>query len=157
MTELTSDETSMADYAADLVDAVEAALGPWIRAAVTGRYPGTVPPEVGSKVDSAAAEARSLIGSDLRRLLALDIDEQWTNPLSVIRAVVVYPTTILLSAGAAVVERDETARRLHPDDLYDLVPASFGDLGRAVHETGLVWGAAKAHLHLQRRKRKETA
>lgn len=157
MTERTSDEAAMAAYAANLVDAVDAALGPWIRAAVTSRYPGAVPQEVENDIELAGIDARSVIGNDLRRLLALDIDEQWTNPLSVIRAAAMYPTTILANAGAAVVQRDETARRLHPDDLYDLVPSSFGDLGPAVHEPGLVWGAAKAHLHLRRRKQKETA
>ena len=36
--------------------------------------------------------------------------------------------------------------------LYDLSPASFADLAPALKEPGLVWGAAKAHVHLSRRR-----
>jgi hypothetical protein len=49
------------------------------------------------------------------------------------------------------VERDDAEARLHPDDVYGLVPAAFADLGPEVHDAGLVWGAAKAHVHLRRR------
>ncbi len=41
---------------------------------------------------------------------------------------------------------------MFPDDDYDLTPASFGDLDPALHEPGLVWGAAKAHVFLARRR-----
>jgi hypothetical protein len=37
--------------------------------------------------------------------------------------------------------------------VYDLTPASFADVDPALHEPGLVWGAAKAHVHLARRRR----
>jgi hypothetical protein len=43
--------------------------------------------------------------------------------------------------------------RSFPDDVYDLTPASFADVDPALHEPGLVWGAAKAHVHLARRRR----
>ena len=39
-------------------------------------------------------------------------------------------------------------RRNFPDDVYDLSPATFADVDPALHEPGLVWGAAKAHVHL---------
>ncbi len=63
-----------------------------------------------------------------------------------------YPTRILAARGIAPVERDRHARRIHPDDVYDLTPASFADFGPEVHELGITWGAAKAHLHLQQRR-----
>ena len=51
-------------------------------------------------------------------------------------------------------ERDAQAERLFPDDDYDLAPASFADIDPSVHEPGLVWGAAKAHVILKRRRGK---
>ena len=88
----------------------------------------------------------------LRALLAVDVGEQPTNPLEIIRRSVVHPTRVLAAAGVPPVERDEQARRLFPDDDYDLVPGAFGDLDPAVHEPGLHWGAAKAHVLLRRRR-----
>jgi hypothetical protein len=60
---------------------------------------------------------------------------------------------VLAAAGVPPVGRDEVARRLHPDDDYDLTPASFADISPELHEPGLVWGAAKAHVVLARRRR----
>jgi hypothetical protein len=50
------------------------------------------------------------------------------------------------------VARDEFQIRNFPDDDYDLTPAAFADVDPAHHEPGLVWGAAKAHVHLARRR-----
>lgn len=146
------DAAAMKRHADTLADAVEAALGPWVTAAVAARHPGPVSGDVESATTEAADRARIDVGTRLRELLALDIDDQWTNPLAIIRTAVTYPTTVLAEAGVAPVERDATDVRLNPDDVYALSPASFGDLGEAVHEPGLVWGAAKAHLHLRRRR-----
>jgi hypothetical protein len=144
----------MAGFSSALVDAVEAALGPWIRAAVEHRHPGPLPARVEAQIEAAAERAVADIGPRLRDLLALDVDDQWTNPLAIIRDAVAYPTDILAGTGVEPVERDATARRLQPDDLYDLTPGAFGDLGPEVHEPGLMWGAAKAHIHLARRRRR---
>ena len=48
--------------------------------------------------------------------------------------------------------RDRFAEQTFPDDVYDLVPASFADVDPSLHEPGLLWGAAKAHTVLVRRK-----
>jgi hypothetical protein len=37
--------------------------------------------------------------------------------------------------------------------VYDLSPAAFADLDPSLREPGLTWGAAKAHVHLARRRR----
>jgi hypothetical protein len=50
------------------------------------------------------------------------------------------------------VVRDEFDERAFPEDLYALTPASFADVDPALHEPGLMWGAAKAHAHLVRRR-----
>ena len=65
-----------------------------------------------------------------------------------LRTLVRYPTDVLRSAGARPVTRDEFAVRNFRDDVYDLSPATFADVDPALHEPGLVWGAAKAHVHL---------
>ncbi len=57
----------------------------------------------------------------------------------------------------APLARDAFARRQDPDDVYDLMPASFADIDPALAEPGLVWGAAKAHVHLARRRRADRA
>ena len=88
----------------------------------------------------------------VRALLELDVDSQPTGPLAVVRTVVVHPTRVLAGAGVPPVERDEFAERAFPDDVYDLTPGSFRDLGENVHEAGLRWGAAKAHMTLARRR-----
>ena len=60
---------------------------------------------------------------------------------------------MLAQVGARPVPRDEFRERSFPDDVYDLVPGSFADVDAGLHEPGLVWGAAKAHVHLARRRR----
>jgi hypothetical protein len=60
---------------------------------------------------------------------------------------------VLRAAGVPPVRRDEFAEHAFPDDVYDLAPASFADVDPSLHEPGLVWGAAKAHVHLSRRRR----
>ena len=141
--------------ARDLVAAVEAAVGPWVMAVVTTRHGDPLPDRVRAEAERAAVEAEADLVPKLADLLALDIDDQWTNPLAIIRTAARYPTGVLAAAGVAPVARDETAAELHPDDVYDLAPASFADLGPDVHEPGIIWGAAKAHLHLRRRRHEE--
>lgn len=150
MAEVTIDTAALA-----LIDAVEEAIGPWVSQAVARRHPGPLPDEVIEAAHQAGLQARAEVGERLRQLLALDIDDQWTNPLSVIRTVVRYPTQVLAVAGVPPIDRDRESTGLNPDDVYDLVPAAFADLGPEVHEPGLVWGAAKAHLHLHRRRDEE--
>ena len=88
----------------------------------------------------------------MRALLAADIDDQHTTPLSLLRGAVRYPTAVLSAAGVPPVRRDEQQERLFPDDLYDLAPATFADVDPALAEVGMAWGAAKAFEHLQRHK-----
>lgn len=153
----TAEGDVLARTGADLADAVDAATAPWIEASVVNRLGRRLTDDERAAVERSAATARASEGALLRQLLSLDLDDQWTNPLAVLRAMVVYPTEILSDAGATPVERDDHAEAIAPDDIYDLTPASFADFGPDVHEPGLLWGAAKAYVHLQRRKAKETA
>lgn len=150
------DAAALARYADGLAAATDAVLAGWVERSVR-----TVIAAQGLALDAAgeqrladaAAAARAEGGARLRELLARDIDAQRTNPLSVLRALVRYPTGVLRSAGARPVARDEFAVRSFPDDLYDLSPAAFADVDPALHEPGLLWGAAKAHVHRARHRK----
>jgi len=155
--ELRSDEQLLAGYAERLADGVEQALPTWVAAAVARRLPAEE--RVGRRVEiEEAGQAAAVdVGGRVRELLRLDIDEQWTNPLSLIRSAIRYPNRILAEAGVAEVDRDGQSVRFQPEDVYDLAPASFADLAPELHDLGISWGAAKAHVHLQRRRREQVA
>ena len=152
-----ADAAALRRYADGLADSVAAALPGWVERAVTWRWTersGQSPPP--NVVEAARAAGRSAVADvdpRLRALLATDVDAQRTNPLAILRQAVRYPTEVLAAAGVPAVPRDAQAERLFPDDAYDLGPAAFGDLHPSVHEPGLVWGAAKAHVILARRRR----
>jgi hypothetical protein len=150
------DLAKLAEYAGALADGVQAALPGWVERSVervhvaqTMRRP---PLDVRDAAAAAGLDAAADIGGRVRALLALDVDEQPTGPLALVRQAVPYPTEVLLAAGVDPVARDEFAIRQFPDDVYDLSPTSFAELDPELHEAGLVWGAAKAHVHLARRR-----
>lgn len=129
------------EHATALADAIEAALPAWVRRC-TERF-GV---DAGDAPERAAAE----LVPRIRALLQLDIDEQRTTPLSLLREAVPYPTEVLRRAGVAPVERDGNDRAMFPDDDYGLTPASFADFGDEVSSAGITWGAAKAWTHKSR-------
>lgn len=156
MTDRDEDEAQLAHHATALADAIEAAVAPWVMrtvASVLEQVGRPLADDVRHQAAEAGEQARSDVGSAVRRLLAEDIDDQRTTPLSLLRGAVRYPTEVLKGAGVPPRARDEFAERAFPEDVYDLVPASFADVDPGLQEPGLVWGAAKAHVHLRRRRR----
>ncbi len=150
------DEATFAEISVALGDAIDAALEGWVRRAVTERCRQagvTLDDRADATIATAAAQCRAEVSPRVRALLAADLDDQRSTPLALLRRAVVYPTEVLRSLGVAPVDRDEFAVRAFPDDVYALSPASFGDLDESLHEPGLIWGAAKAHVHLARRSR----
>jgi len=149
------DDARLAAYARELADGVDAALAGWVRRSVErvlqaqGR---SLTAEIGDRAAAAGEAARAEIVPRLRRLLEADIDVQRTNPLAVIRGAVTWPTEVLRAAGARPVARDAPSERHFPADIYDLTPANFADLDPSLHGPGMAWGAAKAHVHLRRRR-----
>ncbi len=147
--------SSSRQYAAQLADLIEASLVDWVRRSVQQRCN-----DAGVAVDAALERAvvaagercRDEVAPAVRALLRTDIDQQSSTPLSLLRGAVRFPTEVLAAAGVAPVERDEFARRAFPSDVYGLAPASFADVDERLAEPGLVWGAAKAHVHLTRRR-----
>jgi hypothetical protein len=151
----TDDEARLAEYAHELAGGIEAAIGPWVERVVRTRLEqaGMTPSaEVGAAIEAAMAEATAEVGGEVRALLEQDIDDQSTNPLHLVRSAVRYPTEVLRSAVVPPVERDADAERLFPDDPYDLTPGSFADLDPELADVGMRWGAAKAYVHLARRR-----
>jgi hypothetical protein len=150
----------MEEHAEALAEAVDRVLATWVErsvARILEAYRGSVPADVRAAAAEAGQAARSEVGTELRELLDVDIDDQRTNPLSVLRGAVRFPTSVLRAAGVPPVVRDEFKERAFPDDVYDLAPATWRDVDEALHEPGLVWGAWKAGEHLRRRRPKEQA
>ncbi len=150
-----SDDERLAAYGAALADALEAALPGWVERCVrdTATAAGAaVDDHLLAEARAAGGQAQQEVGPVLRALLAMDPDAQPTGPLAVVRDAVRYPTEVLARAGVPVVGRDSFAVRAFPADVYALAPAAFVDLDPSVHEPGLVWGAAKAHVVLGRRR-----
>lgn len=152
-----ADAEALAVYAAALADGVDATLPSWVVTSVRARHDQltgrAAPAEVVDAAIAAGGAAADDVGRRVRALLDRDVDDQPTGPLALLREAVRYPTEVLAGAGVTPPTRDESARRLHPDDLYDLAPAAFADIDRALHEPGITWGAAKAHVVLARRRR----
>jgi hypothetical protein len=138
-----SDDEVLAEHARALADAIERAIPAWIDRCIAA---------FGVEVGDAGARARDEVMPELRRLLATDVDEQRANPLALLRAAVRIPTEVLRAAGVRPVARDEFAARAFPDDVYELSPASFGDVDPGLTGPGITWGAAKAHVILARRR-----
>lgn len=136
-----------------LAEAIEAALPIWVHSSVSRimiAWTGTVPAEVEKAAEAAGLRAQVEVGGRVRDLLARDIDDQGSTPLSVLRSAVAFPTEVLQAAGVAPVERDEFRVQAFPEDLYDLTPASFADIDPSLPEVAMAWGAAKAMAHRER-------
>lgn len=143
-----------------LARAVEAVLPAWVERSVRQRlteWSGSADPEVMARAGEEGRRAVADVVPELRRLLATDVDEQWTNPLSIVRRAVRRPTGVLRSAGVPPVVREAYDERHFPDDDYGLTPRTFADVDPSLHEVGLLWGVAKARAHLARHGDKPTA
>lgn len=107
-----------------------------------------------ASLSSLAADAgrrcREEVGPRIRELLAMDIDDQRTTPLVMLRQAVGYATDVLASLGVPQVRRDQFEQRSFPDDVYGLSPATMSDLDESLGELALMWGAGNAHLHKRR-------
>ncbi len=151
-----ADAEALARYATALADGVDRAIAGWVERSVHRVLAAQgieIESSLAAQVEVAGQRARDDGAPRVRALLAADIDDQAGNPLAILRGLVGYPTAVLRSAGARPVARDEFNERNFPADVYDLSPATFADVDPSLHEPGLVWGAAKAHVHLARRRR----
>ncbi len=144
-----TDDEELEQHALALADAIDAALPKWVDRSVRRRL-SPLPPGVATLAKEAGVRAVADVGAAVRELLLRDVDEQRGNPLAVLRRAVRYPTEVLRTAGAPIVERDKFSRERFPDDDYDLTPANWSDVDPTLLELGVTWGAAKAFVHKNR-------
>lgn len=156
--DLSIDEARLVAIAGELADALEAVVPTWIervtqeRAAVAGVL---VTEEVRTRLLDAGVVIGATVGPRARAVLTADIDAGAGTPLAVLRKGLGPATEALRELGVPPLPRDEFARRVFPDDDYDLAPASFADVDESLHELGLMWGAARSQVHLRRRRQIE--
>ncbi len=148
----------MNEYPQLLADAVEAVLPGWLVGCVlnTARrcgYPHS--DQLLAAAQQMAHSAAPVVLRQLNELLATDVDAQRSNPLSVLRSAVRYPTDVLRAAGVQPPHRGDFSLRSFPDDIYDLSPAAWGDIDESLQEPGLIWGAWKAKTVLDRRHQRD--
>jgi hypothetical protein len=149
------DDEALSAIAAALADAVEAALPGWVERCVVTlveAHRGVIDGETRAAARAAGARAAEEVGEQVRALLATDVDEQRGNPLALLRSAVRFPAAVLADAGVPPVVRSSFDEQAFPEDDYGLVPATWSDIDPGLHERGLVWGAAKAHVVLARRR-----
>lgn len=146
---LADDEARLAAFAHELVERVDAAIAGWVVRSLRDKGGlGFVEADVAPVVDAT----RNAIMPALRQILGADVDAGGGSPLAALRAGVGPMTERLTAWGAARPPRDEFQERQFPGDPYELGPAAFADVDLDLHEPGLMWGAARAHVHLRRRR-----
>lgn len=146
-------EVQSDDPVAELVAVIEQVTAPWVRRSVeeAARRQGVDPTgwdDLGPLVDEVADDLVRRLGD----LLATDVDEQRSNPLSLYRGSVVVPTEYLRRRGVPEPAPDAFDADRFPDDPYQLGPATWSDVAPDLHTPGLVWGAWKAMTVLARRR-----
>ncbi len=140
----------LAAHSMALLDALRINVERWAVNSLVSRSPATAHKRVQEGADRISAQVRNSVLPDLVALLGADIDHQWTSPLEIVRTLVGPITSELQSLNVPAPHRDASSVALHPDDLYNLAPATFADVHLSLHDLGLAWGAAKAHVHLRR-------
>ncbi len=146
---LANDEAQLAAFAFDLAERIEAAISGWVERSLREKGGVAFNPAAAPGV---AEETVAVVMPALRAALAADVDAGVGSPLASLRAGVTPMTECLSAWGSPHPPRDEFHERQFPNDPYQLGPAAFADLDPALHEPGLLWGAARAHVHLRRRR-----
>ncbi len=140
----------LASHARALLDALRINVERWAVNSLVSRSPADAHKRVQECADRISEQVRNSVLPDLASLLGADIDHQWTSPLEIVRTLVGPITSELQSLNVPAPKRDASSVALHPDDLYNIAPATFADVHPSLHDLGLAWGAAKAHVHLRR-------
>lgn len=158
-----SEERSLADDEAELAR-IARRLEQELLAAVPGWVARSVADAAGSSYDRQPAGEREadvaktahdvglIVAPQLRRVFDADVDAGAGNPLAVLRDGVGPMTELLARWAVEPNPRDPFHVDRFPADPYQLGPANFADVHGELHDLGLRWGAARAHVHLRRRR-----
>lgn len=143
----------LAETGAAIVDAVAREAPGWVIASVVrllgawGRADDATRARAIEAAGPAGAAAAGRVCGTLGELLATDPSEQRSTALEIVRTLYREPTEILVAAGLPPVVRDPFDERSWPEDRYDLVPRTLGDLGDPdLGPLHLAWGMAKAQV-----------
>lgn len=143
----TVDTSTLEPYSAALLSAVESAAPLWIRRRLV-EIAGDATIDIDVVADRVVDDAVN----ELFALLKRDVDDQFDNPLQVLRRATRSAHLALHEAGVAEPTRDEFETRAMPDDVYAIGPLTWRDLSDEVHDAGITWGAWKAATVLSRRR-----
>lgn len=137
-----------------LLEVARRVTRPWLKRlviAVTGGDPDDLTRSDSSSLAAAIDSIDSDVVAALEALLGSDVDQQTTTPLTIYRTATLSLTAVLRDLGYTAASRDRFHAERFPDDVYNLVPATWSDIDDALTEPGLAWGAWKAMTILQRR------
>lgn len=147
-------EDAYREAAASLLNSLDLHLVAWIERVASSRLPDEWSPQQRAALEPAIREVaeatRGEIVATLRDLFSLDVDDQRAGPLAILRSGVGPANRLLAASGVPPIDRDPVTASMFPDDLYGLGPANFDDIDPSLHDAGLIWGAAKAHVMLIR-------
>ena len=142
-----------ADPVAELMEVARRVTEPWLRRVVgDAARRGGADPSGWPDLDPMIADTADELLERLARLLATDVDEQRTNPLSIYRDAVRAPSEFLATRGVVEPPGDAFAAARFPGDPYLLGPAGWDDIDPDLRVPGLTWGAWKAMTVLRRRR-----
>jgi hypothetical protein len=145
-----NDEAKFFEHGERLQQAITGAIRPWLDAVIESRLPDTA---ISAQLAETLDDITTAVDRSIVELINADVDEPLSGPLERIRREVEPLNDAFDRLGVPPPHRDAVDVRMRPADRFALGPMTFRDLGDEVHEAGITWGAAKAHLHLQRRRR----
>lgn len=152
--EIAEAERIYRDAAQALADGLDTTVEGWILRVVDERLPAdwsaTRRAGLRPRIEAVAAEIHADVVPRLAALVGTDVDHQSAGPLGVLRSAVGPANALLAAEQVPPPKRDPVTEAMFPDDPYHLGPANFDDVNPALHDAGLLWGAAKAHLVLSR-------
>jgi hypothetical protein len=107
------------------------------------------------RIAQVASDLAAALSPQLERVLTADVDGGSGSPLAVVRSGTGTLNDLLDELGIPRPARDDFSVSRFPEDRHDVGPAAFVDIDESVHEPGIMWGAARAHVHLRRRREAE--
>lgn len=140
---------ALEQYPAALFDAVAACYDEWLTRSIQDRAHGAIAQE---KIKEIVDESSRTALENLYEFLSVDVDQQRTNPLHILRQSTRLANELLSAAAIVPPVRDEFETSAMPHDVYRIGPLTWRDLGEEVHEAGITWGAWKAATVLSRRR-----
>jgi hypothetical protein len=143
------------DPPGDLLAVAQRVTADWLRRSVevTARRGGIAADSIdGAELEALVDRTSGRILDDLADLLARDVDDQPTNPLTIFRSALDEITGFLQLHKVPIPPIDRFVAERFPDDPYQLGPATWSDIDDELHTPGLIWGAWKAKTVLDRRR-----